>query len=733
MNDRADRAAGPETDNQAIDPLKAMAEAHEAAPNIGVTRFSLKHDDSFLVANSYGDIQGFADGFFSSDTRLLSHFTMRIGGRRPVLLGAALSQDGVYLESSLTNATILLAQGGELAQGSVYVNRTRFLWRDRMFERLAFTNYGPSPVRLPLSFTVDADFRDIFEVRGKTRPQRGVVAPPDCGPRHLRFCYEGRDGLERTMELSLSVPIRPGPLRGEIGIELRLPRGARRSIHLEVGPEAAEPGRDRHRQHQADAHRAMRQHRRRGAAVTTSGPIFNACLGRMRSDVALLTTDRATGPYPYAGIPWFSAPFGRDGIVTALEMLWLDPELAAGVLRFLAWQQADRHDAFADAEPGKILHELRGGEMARLGEVPFGRYYGGVDTTPLFVHLAAEYARRTADVALIEELWPALGRATAWIESQLDRDPLGFLAYARAAETGLRNQGWKDSFDSVFHADGRLAPEPIRLVEVQGYAFAALRGMAELARMQGETERAAELLRRAEHLREKVETAFWMEEERFYALAIDGEGRRCDVRATNAGHLLYAGLPSAERGRAVAEALMQPDFMSGWGIRTVAKGQARYNPMSYHNGSVWPHDTAICAAGIAAYTGPKPATLALNRLLDAAMHFDKSVPELFCGFARVPGEGPVVYPVACLPQAWAAGAVFLLLRACLGLSIDARGREITVTNPSLPAGIDGLGLRNLALCGHRVDLDFARQAGRVVCAIDRPAGSGITLVLRDAG
>jgi glycogen debranching enzyme len=502
-------------------------------------------------------------------------------------------------------------------------------------------------------------------------------------------------------------------------------------IYLEAGPDAAEPGRARYRQTLADAHREMRTHRRRGATVTTSAPVVNACLGRMRSDIALLTSDRATGPYPFAGIPWFSTVFGRDGLITALEMLWLDPSLAEGVLRYLAAEQALTTDDLADAEPGKILHEVRGGEMARLAEVPFARYYGAADTTPLFLMLAAAYARRTGDDGLIEALWPALTRAAEWIEARLARDPLGLLSYARARESGLRNQGWKDSFDAVFHADGRLAREPIRLVEVQGYAYAGLLGVAGLAARRGADGPAEDYARLAERLRARVEDLFWIDEARFYALAIDGEGHPCRVRTTNAGHLLWTGLPAPERGRAVAEALLHPDFLSGWGFRTVAKGQARYNPMSYHNGSVWPHDTALCAAGISAYLGHEHAMRTLGRILDAAMSFDKSLPELFCGFTRTPGEGPVVYPVACLPQAWAAGAAFLLLEASLGLSLDAHAREITVTNPRLPLGVDTLAIRNLAFCGEEVSLDFTRQGARVVCGIERPAGSRIALLVRD--
>lgn len=718
-------------DERAIDPLKAMADAHEEAPNIGVTRFALKQATGFLVANSFGDIEGFAEGLFQHDTRLLSRFLLRIGGRRPVLLGAALSHDNVVFEANLTNSSILAEEGNALGQGTVYLSRRRFLWQNRMFDRLSITNFALTAIRLPVSFELEADFRDIFEVRGLTRQQRGKLYPPQAGPDFVRFGYLGLDGVERVVQLCFSHPVTWEPARGTVSLVMPIPRGARRVLYIEAGADAVRPERARHRKQQAEAHRAMKVRRRRGAMVHTSGPIFNDWLNRTRADIALLTTDLPTGPYPFAGIPWFSTAFGRDGIITALEMLWLDPGLARGVLQFLADKQSHVSDAVSDAEPGKILHETRSGEMSRLKEVPFAEYYGGVDTTPLFVHLAAEYARRTADEGLIDGLWPVLRKAVEWIEARRAEDPRGFVTYARAAESGLRNQGWKDSFDAIFHADGSLASKPIALVEVQGYAFLALNGMADMASRRGEEDYAIALRAKAEQLRQDVERHFWMEKERFYAIALDGSGRQCKVRTSNAGQLLYSGLPSPERGRDVARALLQPDFYSGWGLRTVAKGEARYNPMSYHNGSVWPHDNAICAAGIVRYSNPDSAAHALTRLFEAVMHFSKSVPELFCGFPRVQGEGPVAYPVACLPQAWSAGSVFLLLQTCIGLEIDAFAREISVKNPRLPHGIDHLALRQLEICGTPVTLNFDRRDDRVTCAAERPRGTSIGLVMRD--
>lgn len=722
-------AEHPNFDERMVDPLSAMADQHEEADNTSVNRFALKHASSFLVCGRYGDIDGFADGFFTSDTRLISRLMFRVGGHRPVLLGSAMSGDAVFFEANMTNPAIELVDGTRVAQGSVHINRMRFLWNGRMFERIALTNYGLSSISLPLSFLIAADFKDIFEVRGMTRTRRGRILPPETENRHLGFHYDGLDGDRRTLWLSLSHPISVASPGDEIRMRISLPRAARSEIYIEAGVERSDPGRTRHRKNQAAAHRAMKTTRQSSTQIHTSGPLFNDWLGRTRADIALLCSELETGSYPFAGIPWYSTAFGRDGILTALSMLWLDPGMARGVLGFLAATQATEEDPFADAEPGKILHEIRSGEMSRLREVPFGRYYGGADTTPLFVYLAAQYACRTADDAFIDQIWPALCNAVSWIEMRRDRDPNGLVSYARACETGLRNQGWKDSVDAVFHADCTLAEGPISLVEVQGYAYLALNGMAEMARRRGDERYSERLLDSAGRLQRSVEDLLWMPDRQFYALALDGQSRQCAVRTSNAGHLLYSGLPAPDRGRAVARALLQPDFLTGWGLRTVATTEAHYNPMSYHNGSVWPHDTAICTAGIVRYAQTESAALALARLFEASFHFGKSTPELFCGFARTPGEGPVAYPVACIPQAWAASAAFLLLQTSLGLHVDAYTRDVRVVDPRLPAGIVQLELKNLDICGAKVSVEFHRSNDHVTCTINRSGNSSVRMLV----
>lgn len=691
---------------------------------------ALKAGDCFLVADGWGDLREGAEGLFDNDTRILSRLVLRVGQARPSRLSSGVSQDNVFFTCHSTNRPLPPMGGKSAPAGVLHLERRRFLWERRMFERIRISNHGVEDVLLPLTIDYAADFADIFEVRGTIRTRKGEIAPPTTDGRRVAFSYMGLDGVERRSCVAFSEPpARMSASRAEFMFSL--PRGRTLDLYVECGADRCDtPSPERWRLHALQARLAMRAKRRRGASLRgPRSPRFNDWLDQSRADVALLTTELPTGPYPYAGTPWFSTPFGRDGIITAWQMLWLDPSLAKGVLTYLAMRQATESSAFADSAPGKIMHETRRGEMAALGEVPFGLYYGGVDTTCLFVALAGAYARRTGDVETIRRLWPNLIAAVGWMRDHGDVQGNGLIAYQRAAETGLSNQGWKDSEDSIFHSDGRFPQGPIALLEVQGYAYSAWQAMADLGRLLKDPA-AAEWAAKAESTRALVEERFWLEDEQFYAVALDGDGEPCRAIASNAGHLLFTGLPSAERARMVTQRMLSAEFRSGWGIRTLATGQARFNPMSYHDGSVWPHDTAMAAAGMARFGERRAVAMLLNEIYSAATHFQLRLPELFCGFERLPGEPPIAYPVACLPQAWAAGSVFMMMQAALGVSIDALTGAVDVDDPHLPPGIEHLVLSNLQVGDAVVDLSFDRVNGHTVIAPRRRRGEVRVRLLR---
>lgn len=667
------------------------------SPRIDDRTRVLKADDSFAVFDRFGDIERFGGGelgLYHQDTRFLSSFTLAFEEARPLLLSSSVKDDNAVLAVDLMNSDVLRQDQVTIPRGTVHIFRSKVLWQETLQQRLRLHNYGSDPAEMKFCIGFGADFADIFEVRGMQREKRGRSLPTEITHDTVFLGYEGLDGrIRRTCLVFDPAPDRLTESQAEYTTHLKT--GAVASYYCAIICEVIDPGPARRPKKkskplpydeaaEAAAH-ALIEARREEPDIFTSNEQFNDWFNRSLADLHMMRTETSYGPYPYAGVPWFSTPFGRDGIITALECLWFNPALARGVLTYLATTQAETENAEQDAEPGKILHETRGGEMAALGEVPFGRYYGSIDSTPLFVLLAGAYYERTGDLAQTRSLWPNVERALMWIDRCGDCDGDGFVEYTRRSKHGLVQQGWKDSVDSVFHANGEPAKGPIALCEVQGYVFAAKKAAVKLARALGHEKRALALTSEAENLRERFEEIFWCEDISTYALALDGNKRPCRVPTSNPGHCLFAGIASLERARRVAATLTNGNSFSGWGIRTVAAATARYNPMSYHNGSVWPHDNSLIAAGFARYGLKKEAAKILTGLLDASLFFDlHRLPELFCGFPRRPGEGPTLYPVACSPQTWAAGAVLLLLQSSLGLQPCAPQRRLLLSKPVLP-------------------------------------------------
>ena len=694
----------------------------------------LKSGDTFGVFDRYGDVQPIGlgeQGMYHTDTRFVSQLELRLGDERPLLLNSTVREDNALLTVDLTNPDIVYSDGVVVQRGTLHLFRAIFLSERRRHERLTISNFGLDAVELNLRFVFESDFADLFEVRGVRRERRGKQTAA-CDDHSVSFHYEGLDGVKRVARF-VADPPPTSVSRHDMQFKMRLPPRENATLHFTISCEVGDlrvpaAGFDQAMLESSQRRRIMQDE---GCTIRTSNIQFNHWLQRSAADLQMMITDTTEGQYPYAGVPWFSTAFGRDGIITAMQMLWMNPTVAAGVLRFLAARQADREDDSRDARPGKILHELRGGEMAALGEVPFAQYYGAVDSTPLFIMLAGEYYERTGDRELIQDIWPNIENALAWMSDYGDADGDGFLEYFRQSHTGLVNQGWKDSGDSIFHENGELATGPIALCEVQGYNYAAVRAASRLASAIGMNEDGRALRERSRKIRINVERTFWLDDLGSYALALDGEKRACCVRASNAGHLLLCGLPSTARARRLCDLLLSAEMYSGWGIRTIGENQPRYNPMSYHNGSIWPHDNALIARGFALYGMKDAALKVLSGLFDASQRVELNrLPELFCGFRRREDEGPTEYPVACAPQSWAAAAVFSLMQSVLGVEIDPLRGEIRFRRPVLPRGLKWVEISNLKVGDARVDIHFDRSKDDVTASLTRREGDVRVVVVK---
>jgi glycogen debranching enzyme len=731
----------------------------------------LKHGNLYLLSDAFGDIHPDSRGLglYDLDTRILSCATLRINGVRPTLLRAASASSHVST-IQLTNPelrrdpAIKQGTGEALAMRAISVMRRRWI-AGGLAERIEVTNYSSLAQQITLELDLDADAADIFEVRGRVRERRGTYRPIAATSESLVFGYDGLDGLDRRTLVSFTagevLSTRDGAGEGSVRIRwvLDIEPGGKEGVSWEVTTDLSpSSGRDRPTEDTvARLARSVTAARPTGtdanarveapsvaeeeygawhdnsARIRSDGELLDLAIRRSIADLRLLRND---GPmhgehYVAAGIPWFTTLFGRDSIITSLQVLPFMPDIARETLQILADWQATEDDPDRDMEPGKILHELRVGELARTGELPHRPYYGSVDATPLWLILLDETYRWTGDIELMRSLWPNALAALKWIDSYGDRDGDGFVEYERRTPAGLLNQGWKDSGDAIRHRDGVLAVAPIALVEIQGYVYDAKRRMASLAERLGETEHAARLGREADEIYRRFDEAFWMPDVGFYAIALDRDKRQVGTIGSNPGHCLWSGIVPPERVDQVVDRLLDDSMDCGWGIRTYASGQPGYNPVGYHTGSVWPHDNALIAAGMKRAGRHDAADRVASRIFEAARHSpDFRLPELFCGFDRGLAEMPVPYPVACSPQAWSAATSLSLLQTMLGMRADAAHDILELDRPHLPAWLGKVTVHELRVGTRTVDLLFHRWRGNTTSAEVLRRDGPLELVIR---
>lgn len=753
----------PMTDDAAVRFLPARVVPITTATDLGSVQV-LKHGNRYLLTDAFGDILSDSRGLgmYRGDTRILSCSVLRVGGGRPVLLQASVGgnyRGGIQMtnpaEDRNPDMKVHPHAQDDLVGRTLRISRERLIGGDAVQERLRIQNHAEQAAHVPIDLELGADGADIFEVRGYPRPGRGRLLPVAATDQRVTFRYDGLDGIQRLTHIAFTEPA------AELGPVIEVARdgtdvGATVHLrwHLVLGPgEVHElcwttwctdrPSPDASRDEATDGSElaalfppvpsvssdegaaAYHAWERGTTTVESDHELFNLVLKRSVADLRLLVND-GPGPgqrYVAAGVPWFTTLFGRDALITALQSLSVRPQLAVETLEVLAAYQATQDDPWRDAEPGKILHELRTGEMARAGELPHTPYFGSVDSTPLWLVLLGATFDWTGDRDLVDRLWPNALAALEWIDRYGDLDGDGFVEYERRSERGLLNQGWKDSGDAIRDRHGRESVAPIALAEVQGYVFDAKRRIARLARMRGDEAMGERLDREATELAARFEAAFWMEDQRYYAMALDADKRPADAIGSNAGQCLWSGIISPERCRDVVDRLLGPAMFSGWGIRTYASDQVGYNPIGYHTGTVWPHDTSLIAAGFKRYGYDDASNRLVGPMMEAAQRFtDYRLPELFCGFDKAEALVPVPYPVACSPQAWAAGSSFLFLETMLGLRAHADRGELELLHPNLPDWLRSVRVNDLRVGEASVDLLFHRWRGTTSAEVLRKVG-----------
>ena len=685
----------------------------------GPERRAIQSDGMFLITDEAGNVtpSGATDlGLVWRDTRFLSEYELGVPGKMPSVLSSRVKNNSL----SLIDLTFTgIGNEHEFETHYVHIRREQIL-SGGLQERITVRNFYLESVRFTLQLRFGADYADLFEMRGMARQERGTYYLPTVAGAGSVFAYRGRDSLLRQTELRCS----PAPVRVHdchLLYELAIEPGQSVELKIQVIPSfEGEPAAPRESFEDAVASMENRYDSwsRAATSIEPDDEFLRSALTQNVTDFRSLLVHHEEQKIIAAGIPWYAVPFGRDGIIAALQTLTVQPEVAVHTLRFLAATQGVAYHEWTEEQPGKIMHELRSGEMARCGEVPHTPYYGTVDATPLFIILLHETFNWMGDVSFLEEMLPAAEAALGWIDRDGDADGDGFLEYERRCSRGLVNQGWKDSFDAIIFPDGRLAEGPIALVEVQGYVYDAKFRMADIYYRLGRTREANDLMQEAQWLRTRIDDDFWVPDTGYYALALDGEKCQVPTISSNPGHLLWSRVPSRRVAQRVRDVLMREDMFSGWGIRTLGRDQLCFNPISYHNGTIWPHDNALIAQGLCHYGFKSAAERVFEGLFEAGLHFrGNRLPELFCGMTRATNDFPVLYPVACDPQAWASGAYFQILHGLLGLQPDANRNELRINEPHVPRRLSRITYRNLRMKHSRISLEFTRSAGRTAAHV----------------
>lgn len=706
---------------------KVLTQAHPAKVARTADAVVCKYGSVFFTSNESGDVpigdEEHGLGLYLDDCRYLDGYELTIEDLRPTALSSSSGQ-GYETLHHLSNPDVPAERGRRgLPKDRIGIVRHRVARDDVLYEVVTLHNYGREKLSFRLRFRFASSFRDLFNIRGFV-PDHGKTRRSERrGDDAVVLRYDGLDRKRRTTTIAFSP--RPERLTGDHALfHVTLKKGEERKLAITITPREHDEHAARHDESATEPHfrpddlGAVLQSDQREwvegfASVRSSDELLDRVMERALRDLRILRSERQGLHFVAAGVPWFATLFGRDSCIVGLQTLPFGPSLAAETLKLLASFQAKEVDAYRDAEPGKMLHELRTGELANADRIPQSpAYYGTVDATLLWLILLGQYVNWTGHLDLARELRVNLDAAVEWSTRWGDHDGDGYVDYAGRYEGGLVNQGWKDSGTSIVNDDGSLATPPIALCEVQAYAYRAWRSAARIYGVLGEDARREELMRRAADLQKRFERDYWSDRLGCYVLALQKKKRRCEVVASNTGQVLWGGIASSQHAARVAKRIMQPDMFSGWGIRTLSTTSADYNPLSYHLGSVWPHDTSLIVGGLRRYGHDDAAERIFAALYDAAASFrDQRVPELYCGYERDPAEAsPVGYPVACSPQAWAAGALPYALWQILGLRARALEQKLVVDRPCLPRQVQWLEIHGLTLGDHTVDLRFERGA-----------------------